>query len=90
MAQISERLTQNAPGDFFVDASCIDCDACRQIAPAVFGDHGGQSSVYHQPQNPGELHRALMALVAIELLSLIFLKVVIILLGALLFATGPI
>ena len=33
---------------------------------------------------------ALMALVAFELLSLIFLKVVIILLGALLFATGPI
>ena len=33
---------------------------------------------------------ALMAVVAIELLSLIFLKVVIILLGALLFATGPI
>ena len=33
---------------------------------------------------------ALMALVAIELLSLIFLKVVIILLGALLYATGPI
>lgn len=33
---------------------------------------------------------ALMAVVAIELLSLIFLKVVVILLGALLFATGPI
>ena len=33
---------------------------------------------------------ALMALVAFELLSLIFLKVVIILLGALLYATGPI
>jgi hypothetical protein len=33
---------------------------------------------------------ALMALVAVELLSLIFLKVVIILLGALLYATGPI
>src|ERR1700733_9723557 len=32
----------------------------------------------------------LMALVAIELLSLIFLKVVIILLGALLYATGPV
>jgi hypothetical protein len=32
----------------------------------------------------------LMALVAIELLSLIFLKIVIILLGALLYATGPI
>ena len=33
---------------------------------------------------------ALMAVVAIELLSLIFLKVVIILLGALLYATGPV
>lgn len=64
MAQIEERLAENVEGDFFVDSTCIDCDACRQIAPAVFRDHGGQSSVYHQPGNPGELHRALMALVA--------------------------
>ena len=64
MAQIADRLEQNVEGDFYVDASCIDCDACRQIAPASFRDHGGQSSVYHQPQNPGQLHRALMALVA--------------------------
>jgi glyoxylase-like metal-dependent hydrolase (beta-lactamase superfamily II)/ferredoxin len=64
MARIEERLPQNVDGDFFVDQSCIDCDACRQIAPASFRDHGGKSSVYHQPQNPGEVHRALMALVA--------------------------
>ena len=64
MAQVNERLPKNVPGEFFVDATCIDCDACRQIAPAVFRDHGGQSSVYHQPRNPGELRRALMALVA--------------------------
>src|ERR1700692_450646 len=64
MAQIAQRLTENVEGDFFVDASCIDCDACRQIAPAVSRYHGGQSSVSPQPQNPGELHRALMALVA--------------------------
>ena len=64
MAQIAQRLPQNVEGDFFVDSSCIDCDACRQIAPASFRDHGGQSSVYSQPQNPSELHRALMALVA--------------------------
>jgi hypothetical protein len=63
MAQIGERLPQNVPGEFFVDESCIDCDACRQIAPASFRDHGGKSSVYHQPENPGELHRAFMALV---------------------------
>jgi glyoxylase-like metal-dependent hydrolase (beta-lactamase superfamily II)/ferredoxin len=64
MAQFSKRLTENVDGDFYVDASCIDCDACRQIAPASFRDHGGQSSVYKQPQNPGEQHRAFMALVA--------------------------
>jgi glyoxylase-like metal-dependent hydrolase (beta-lactamase superfamily II)/ferredoxin len=64
MAQIGRRLPENIPGEFFVDASCIDCDACRQIAPATFRNHGGQSSVYRQPQNPGEQHRAFMALVA--------------------------
>ncbi len=64
MAQIDHRLPENVEGEFYVDSTCIDCDACRQIAPASFHDHGGQSSVYRQPQNPGELHRALMALVA--------------------------
>jgi glyoxylase-like metal-dependent hydrolase (beta-lactamase superfamily II)/ferredoxin len=64
MAQIQQRLPQNAAGDFFVDASCIDCDACRQIAPQTFHDHGGQSSVERQPAGPRELQRALMALVA--------------------------
>src|ERR1035437_9111134 len=64
MAQIDRRLPQNIEGEFYVDSSCIDCDTCRQIAPAIFRDHGGQSSVYRQPQDPGELHRALMALVA--------------------------
>jgi glyoxylase-like metal-dependent hydrolase (beta-lactamase superfamily II)/ferredoxin len=64
MAQLEQRLPENVEGDFYVDATCIDCDACRQIAPASFHDHGGQSSVYQQPQNPGEVYRALMALVA--------------------------
>lgn len=64
MAQINQRLPENVDGDFYVDSSCIDCDACRQIAPANFCDHGGQSSVFKQPQNPGEQHRAFMALIA--------------------------
>ncbi|HET6147374.1 MAG TPA: ferredoxin, partial [Polyangia bacterium] len=37
MANPASRLDENAPGAFFVDASCIDCDACRQLAPATFG-----------------------------------------------------
>lgn len=64
MANYAERLPENVPGDFFVDASCIDCDACRQIAPGTFRDHGDQSSVYHQPETEEERRLALMALVA--------------------------
>ncbi|MDX6694638.1 MAG: hypothetical protein QOF02_2241 [Blastocatellia bacterium] len=64
MANPAERLPENVAGDFFVDASCIDCDACRQIAPSIFRDHGDQSSVYRQPQTEAETCLALMSLVA--------------------------
>ncbi len=64
MAQDSKRLAENVPGDLFVDSTCIDCDACRQIAPQTFRDHGDQSSVYAQPQTAAQWQRALMALVA--------------------------
>ncbi|HEY0406505.1 MAG TPA: MBL fold metallo-hydrolase [Pyrinomonadaceae bacterium] len=64
MANPAERLPENVAGDFFVDASCIDCDACRQIAPSVFRDHGDQSSVYQQPRTEDETRLALMSLVA--------------------------
>ena len=64
MANVQQRLLQNVSGDFFVDASCIDCDTCSQLAPAVFRDHGEQCSVYHQPVTDAEERLALMALVA--------------------------
>ena len=64
MAQPLLRLAENADGEFYVDSSCIDCDACRRIAPATFHDHGGQSSVARQPADRAEELRALMALVA--------------------------
>ncbi|HEX8178720.1 MAG TPA: MBL fold metallo-hydrolase [Pyrinomonadaceae bacterium] len=64
MPKLALRLPENVPGDFYVDATCIDCDACRQIAPEVFRDHGEQTSVFHQPENEAETRRALMALVA--------------------------
>ena len=40
MANPKKRLPENVPGDFFVDSTCIDCDTCRQIAPAVFAEGG--------------------------------------------------
>jgi glyoxylase-like metal-dependent hydrolase (beta-lactamase superfamily II)/ferredoxin len=67
MARAASRLDENAPGAFFVDASCIDCDACRQIAPAVFARSTrlGQSVVAAQPAGGGAAEaRALMAIVA--------------------------
>lgn len=64
MANIQQRLPENVPGDFFVDASCINCDTCSQLAPAIYRDHGEQCSVYHQPETDAEKRLALMALVA--------------------------
>ncbi|MCU1230424.1 MAG: beta-lactamase domain protein [Acidobacteria bacterium] len=63
MALAALRLPENVAGDFFVDTSCIDCDACRLIAPSVFHDTGEQSAVFHQPETPEELLRAQQALI---------------------------
>jgi glyoxylase-like metal-dependent hydrolase (beta-lactamase superfamily II)/ferredoxin len=64
MASVAKRLPGNVPGDFFVDDTCIDCDACRQIAPSIFTDDGDTSIVYHQPETDRETRLSLMALVA--------------------------
>ncbi len=64
MASLVERLPKNAPGLFFVDTSCTDCDLCRSIAPAYFGrdDETGFSFVHRQPVTPPEIDEAEEAL----------------------------
>jgi glyoxylase-like metal-dependent hydrolase (beta-lactamase superfamily II)/ferredoxin len=64
MASLSERYPDNAAGDFYVDRTCIDCDACRRIAPATFAEAADHSFVSRQPEGEAERRRALMALVA--------------------------
>ncbi len=64
MASLERRLAANAPGDFFVDATCIDCGTCRWLAPASFADAGDASFVHRQPATPEERQRARMALLA--------------------------
>ena len=64
MANAKKRVHENVPGDFFVDTTCIDCDACRQIAPAVFGETGQTSYVHTQPATPADRRQALRALLA--------------------------
>ena len=51
MANLSARLADNVPGEFFVDATCIDCDTCRRVAPSVFEEGDGHSFVAAQPAN---------------------------------------
>ncbi|HVR70173.1 MAG TPA: MBL fold metallo-hydrolase, partial [Vicinamibacteria bacterium] len=65
MARIEDRLPENAEGEFYVDASCIDCATCRIVAPAVFGSLDRDLAYVHrQPETDEETARALMALVA--------------------------
>jgi ferredoxin len=44
------------PGTYYVDDQCIDCDLCRETAPANFTRHndGGYSYVYKQPESDEE------------------------------------
>jgi glyoxylase-like metal-dependent hydrolase (beta-lactamase superfamily II)/ferredoxin len=64
MANVKKRVLENVPGDFFVDSTCIDCDACRQIAPSVFGEGCETSFVRCQPRSPDDRRRALQALLS--------------------------
>lgn len=66
MADPRRRHPASVPGPWFVDTTCIDCDACRQIAPGVFAETGGhgQSTVSRQPANAEDERAAARALVA--------------------------
>ncbi len=64
MADRTKRLSTNVDGNFFVDATCINCDTCRQLAPASFAENGEFSSVSRQPEGERERYRAYQALLA--------------------------
>ena len=64
MANSSKRLDSNIEGNFFVDSTCIDCDTCRQLAPAIFVEEGDYSTVFHQPESSKEEFAAYQALIA--------------------------
>ncbi|NOT48987.1 MAG: ferredoxin [Acidobacteria bacterium] len=57
MAFIEDKLPENRPGKFYVDRQCIDCDVCRDTAPANFtrNDNNGYSYLYKQPENGQEI-----------------------------------
>ena len=55
MADIANKYAENVSGKFYCDDQCIDCDLCRETAPANFtrSDDGGYSYVIKQPTTPG-------------------------------------
>lgn len=65
MARLADRVLEDAPGDLFVDSSCIACDTCRRVAPGTYGGGAWDSAfVARQPGSTEKWHRALMALVS--------------------------
>lgn len=64
MAHPDRRLPDNAPGDFYVDRSCIDCGTCRWMAGATFADGDDHAFVATQPVGEAERAAALQALLA--------------------------
>ena len=63
MADINRRVPQNARGKFYVDDTCIYCDLCVEIVPAVYAEHNdrGWAYVLRQPQTPEEIRLAMEA-----------------------------
>ncbi len=64
MATLQQKRIENIAGNFYVDSSCIDCDTCRWVAPAIFNRQADQSAVYHQPTTDKEELEAMQALLA--------------------------
>lgn len=56
MADSRIKVPENVPGLFYVDATCIDCDLCRETAPGNFrrNDRDRRSFVNRQPASPEE------------------------------------
>ena len=56
MADATDKHPENNPGQYYVDTQCIDCDLCRETAPANFTrqNDGGYSYVYKQPESDDE------------------------------------
>jgi len=56
MADRNDRVPENAPGPYYVDTQCIDCDVCRDTAPLNFtrSDDNSYSFVFKQPENEDE------------------------------------
>ena len=56
MAERTDKQPGSAPGAYYVDTQCIDCDVCRVTAPANFTrqEDKGYSYTFKQAESPEE------------------------------------
>jgi ferredoxin len=66
MANKNSKFKENVSGKYYVDDSCIACDACCVEAPRFFAmnDNDGHAFVKLQPHTPEEMKEAENALAA--------------------------
>jgi ferredoxin len=66
MANKNSSFKENVAGKYYVDDSCIACDACCVEAPKFFAmnDNEGHAFVKLQPQTPEEFKDAENAMAA--------------------------
>ena len=64
MADAAHKYPENVQGKYYVDDQCIDCDLCRETAPAFFKRHeeGGYSFVHTQPTTEEDAQLCMEAL----------------------------
>jgi ferredoxin len=57
MANFDEKIEENVAGKYYVDKSCIACDACIITAPEHFriNEEKGYAFVFSQPESETQI-----------------------------------
>jgi hypothetical protein len=57
IADKNSKVSENVPGPYYVDESCISCQICTDEAPDHFkmADNNSTSYVFKQPENDEEI-----------------------------------
>ncbi len=72
MSNKKKKYLLNTIGQYYVDKTCIACDACTGIAIDFFkmNDNEGHAYVYNQPKNEDEKRLCQEALLACPVLAI--------------------
>ena len=69
MPKLADRNPASAPGDWYIDARCIDCGASREVAPGLIVHRRGKSVFARQPSGEEEERAAWRAVLVCPTVS---------------------